>query len=65
MDGAPHFAANVHEYDTERTKYLETRGIKVIRFENQAVHDNIDLVLEIIRQNFGQSTPTKPEDNVQ
>jgi len=57
LDGAPHFAANVDEHEAHRTKYLEGLGIKVIRFENRAVHEDIELVLEIIRQNIRQRMP--------
>jgi very-short-patch-repair endonuclease len=53
------------EHDLDRTNYLERQGIKVIRFENQAIHDNIDFVVEIIRQNLRQTIPAKPERNVQ
>ncbi len=65
LDGAPHFAANTGAYDLERTNYLERQRIKVIRFENQAVHDNIDFVLEIIRENLRQMSKQKPAGNVQ
>ena len=54
LDGAPHFAANVDRYEDERTRYLEKQGLKVIRFENTAVHDQIELVLETIRENLRQ-----------
>src|SRR5581483_7191237 len=50
LDGAPHFAPNVDGYDQKRTEYLESAGLRVIRFENQDVRDNIELVLEVIRQ---------------
>ncbi len=37
------------EYEAERTRYLEGRGLKVIRFENRIVFENIESVLETIR----------------
>jgi len=53
LDGAPHFAANVDEYDAKRTEYLEKQaGLKVIRFENDDVRDSIEFVLETIRENL-------------
>ena len=61
LDGAPHFASNVEEYEANRTKYLESHGIKVIRFENRVVHDQIELVLETIRENVRQTVP--PNDH--
>jgi len=36
------------DYDDERTKYLETRGYKVLRFWNSDVMNNIDKVLKVI-----------------
>ncbi|MCK5478801.1 MAG: DUF559 domain-containing protein [Methylococcales bacterium] len=35
--------------DTERTKVLNQRGFKVIRFWNNELFDNLDAVLESIR----------------
>jgi very-short-patch-repair endonuclease len=52
LDGAPHFAANVDEYETLRTDYLEKAGLKVIRFENKDVKGNIEFVLETIKRNL-------------
>src|SRR5215467_13758438 len=43
LDGAPHFEPNSDVYENERTAYLAGLGLKVIRFENQAVHDDIEL----------------------
>jgi very-short-patch-repair endonuclease len=63
LDGAPHFAPLRIEYDAERTEYLSQRGIRVIRFENRVVYENLDAVLETIRQNLstpGTTTPSAP-----
>ena len=38
------------DYEAERTKYLEQEGLKVIRFENKELDDNLGGVLEIIKQ---------------
>ena len=35
-------------YDKERTKYLESTGIKVIRFSNEDVEKSLDQVLDKI-----------------
>ena len=47
LDGKQHewFA----DYDAERTRILETRGISVIRFANAEVEGDLDAVLERIR----------------
>ena len=46
LDGSQHLEQ--HEYDEERTKYLETRGYKVIRFWNNQVMNDIDGVIRAI-----------------
>jgi very-short-patch-repair endonuclease len=43
MDGSQHLEQE--EYDTERTKYLESQGYKVIRFWNNDVMNNIEGVI--------------------
>ena len=50
LDGAPHFEADKQEYDAERTNYLEELGMKVIRFENRALYEDTEWVLETIKQ---------------
>jgi very-short-patch-repair endonuclease len=50
LDGAPHFTPQVEEYEKRRTEYLEAAGLKVLRFENKAVRENIEFVLETIKQ---------------
>jgi len=52
LDGEVHFTPEAIEYDKQRTEYLESLYIKVIRFENQEVVYNIDKVLENIKSNF-------------
>ena len=48
LDGKQHgwFA----DYDAERTKVLETRGIRVIRFANAEVDGDLEVVLLRIRE---------------
>jgi very-short-patch-repair endonuclease len=36
------------EYDAERTRFLESKGYKVIRFWNNEVSNNMDGVLNVI-----------------
>lgn len=43
LDGSQHLEQE--EYDTERTKYLEAEGYKVIRFWNHDVINNIEGVI--------------------
>jgi len=57
LDGPPHFEPNSDVYENARTAYLEGLGLTVIRFENQAIHDDIDLVLECIREALRNAPP--------
>lgn len=43
LDGSHH--VEQEEYDTERTRYLEAQGYKVIRFWNNDVMNNIEGVI--------------------
>ena len=48
LDGSQHLEQET--YDAERTKYLESRGFKVIRFWNNDVMKDIDSVIRAIIQ---------------
>ena len=52
LDGDGHYSPTIDEYEEERTKYLESQGLKVIRFENLEIYDNIEGVLEEIQGNL-------------
>jgi len=52
LDGEVHQNANAAEYDLERTKFLNSLGYKVIRFENKMVFDFLSSVLQEIKDNF-------------
>jgi len=56
LDGRDHFTDNGYEADTKRTDYLNSLNIKIIRFENKEVFNQLEGVLEEIRQNF--TTPS-------
>ena len=49
------------EYDSERTKYFETLGYKVIRFWNNDVTNRIDSVLTVILDTVNEEI-SKSED---
>jgi len=49
LDGEVHNDVVQQQYDQERTAYLNEEGIKVIRFENRLVFEQIEFVLESIR----------------
>jgi very-short-patch-repair endonuclease len=48
VDGLIHLSRR--EYDLDRTKYLESSGLKIIRFTNTDIESRIDWVLEIIQE---------------
>ncbi len=45
IDGGYHLTKNQDEYDNERTENLEFNEIKVIRFTNEEVENNLENVL--------------------
>jgi very-short-patch-repair endonuclease len=49
LDGAAHFTEEGMRKDEERTKYLESLNIRVIRFENRRVFEDLEGVLREIR----------------
>ena len=49
LDGDAHYSYNIDQYDDERTRWLTTQGLRVIRFENREVAENIEGVLETIK----------------
>ena len=55
IDGLIHLKRR--DYDTERTKYLKSSGLNVIRFKNEDIEDRIEFVLEKIRSFLIESPP--------
>jgi very-short-patch-repair endonuclease len=52
LDGQGHYTVSGEARDLERTDYLQKVGIRVVRFENKLVFEQIEFVLEAIRQAF-------------
>ena len=46
LDGSQHCTDDAIEYDAERTKFLETLDLRVVRYWNHDVLKNTDVVLE-------------------
>jgi very-short-patch-repair endonuclease len=46
LDGSQHLEQS--EYDSERTKYFESKGYRVLRFWNNDVTNHLDDVLKVI-----------------
>ena len=60
LDGEVHFGDAAREYDYERRLFLEHYGIKVLRFENKRVFEDLEWVLDVIKSNFGWKKTTTP-----
>ena len=52
LDGAHHFTDKGSDYDEQRTNYLNTLRIQVIRFENEEVFQSPEGVLAEIKKCF-------------
>lgn len=50
LDGSQHAEPEHLEYDKRRTAFLNSQGITVIRFWNNEVMENMDAVIEKIRE---------------
>ncbi len=48
IDGESHFQEGVAQYDEERQIFIESAGIKFLRFTNKDVYENLNGVLETI-----------------
>ncbi len=53
LDGEVHRNELAEQYDYERKLFLNAAGIKLIRFENFLVFDELEYVLHRIESNFG------------
>ena len=54
LDGAGHYTAAGNLHDAKRTEFLNSVGIRVMRFENKLIWSALDSVLHSIESNFGQ-----------
>ena len=52
LDGEIHYNEIAQQHDEERDLFLSYFNVKVLRFENKQVFDNLDWVLEEIRSCF-------------
>ncbi len=53
LDGQVHRYDHAMDHDDRRKAYLNRAGIKVIRFENRLVFEEIEFVLHTIKSFFG------------
>jgi very-short-patch-repair endonuclease len=57
IDGNHHFVGNRVEYDGIRDEYLKSLGLRILRFTNKDVLENIKGVLEIIESEIPLGPP--------
>jgi very-short-patch-repair endonuclease len=60
VDGDSHFQDSAQEYDQERQAFIESMGIRFLRFTNDEVHENLEGVLDRIIQKIGQLRDNPP-----
>ncbi len=52
LDGAGHFTISGNLHDAARTDYLNSVGIRVVRFENKFIWSALENVLQTIKSSF-------------
>ena len=57
LDGSQHFTDNNKDYDKVRTEIFQSLGITVIRFRNLDIMNNVEKVLEEIKNEIYKLTP--------
>ncbi len=57
LDGASHMSDGRYQADMERDAWLQSIGIRVLRFENRLVFDATEQVLEMIEAQFRRPAP--------
>ena len=48
LDGSQHYAPDAQQYDAVRTQTLEAMGLRVLRFDNQQVFQELEAVMQVI-----------------
>jgi very-short-patch-repair endonuclease len=52
VDGGQHFSKEIIKYDRVRNEYMASMGLRVLRFTNTEVLQNIEGVIEVIERNI-------------
>ena len=50
LDGGVHKTSYTHEYDEMRSRFLAENGIRVLRFDNEVVFNNVEGIIEAIKK---------------
>ncbi len=64
LDGQGHFTISGEAADVERTLFLHNMLVRVVRFENRMVFEQLESVLEGIRQAFRNNDSTTPNPSL-
>ena len=57
IDGSQHYSEDGIEYDMEREEFMKSIGIRTIRFSNYDVLNNIEGVVEKIKEEIKTTSP--------
>ena len=49
LDGGVHETSYTHEYDEMRSRFLAENRIRVLRFDNEVVYNNVEGIIEAIK----------------
>ena len=52
IDGSIHNIEEVKQNDEQRQKYLEDLGLRIIRFTNNEIRNNLEIVIQAIEKNI-------------
>lgn len=58
LDGAEHYTGSGMAHDEERTAYLNSLNIRVLRFENKEVFEALESVLDKIKRSITTPNPS-------
>jgi very-short-patch-repair endonuclease len=59
LDGDSHFTPEAKVNDTERQQFIESFGIRFLRFTNQDIYENLDGVIEAIAAELQEAPPAE------
>jgi very-short-patch-repair endonuclease len=60
IDGDTHSGMSAHQYDCQRQRFIESFGVRFLRFTNSQIYENLDGVIEQILAIAEQLRKTSP-----
>jgi very-short-patch-repair endonuclease len=57
LDGAQHYSPEGIAYDSIRSQFLATKGVRVVRFSDREILTERSAVLEVILRELGRPSP--------